>query len=249
MANWQKHAVVWIPLVLIIATVVVGCWGYLFETLPSNPFTTGEHHQAPLILTGPAAFTLLALIIAFAVYLRQVSSKAMDMIMNIQADKESLYPAKGGLEHTAVKLNALHRTHSNLDVAAVCMILLIAGIVARIFLDVFSRFPGMPDYGIDFILPLMDLIIILWVFLLFLVLGIVHVIARHDDRKIREMTNKYIAMRRNQSNACVAENKSLTRQAVARKLSRTTQVTIACGAVLLLIIGFVGQQKPKSGVR
>ena len=192
MPRWKKHILVW-AIFLVLMSLMICFWGWphLSEPLPSHRSARTQLPPPSLILVGPAIFTLLALIIAFAVYLRQVSSRALEMITKIHANEEKLYPK--GFDHTDMKLKSLLRTRDNLDITARFMIALIIVIALRIIVEVLARFPNPPDWGGDFVLPLADLLIMLWVFLLFFVLGTVHLLARQDDIKVYTKTEEYIA--------------------------------------------------------
>jgi len=137
------------------------------------------------LLSGPAAFTLLALVIAFGVYLRQVSNGAMDALTKIDAGKEEIYPPKK--RHTELKINSLRSTNAKLHTVAPFMVLLAMVIVLRIMFDAVVRFPNPPEWALRVLsvwLPLVDLVITIWVCLLFAVIGLVHHLfaARRSDR-------------------------------------------------------------------
>jgi len=142
------------------------------------------------LLSGPAAFTLLALVIAFGVYLRQVSNGAMDALTKIDAGKEEIYPPKK--RHTELKINSLRSTNAKLDIVAPFMVLLAIVIVLRIMFDAVVRFPNPPEWALGVLLPLVDLVITIWVCLLFAVIGLVHYLLQRDDAIVRGKTEEYL---------------------------------------------------------
>jgi len=156
----------------------------------------------------------------------------MDTILRIHANEEKLYPPRKGLEHTDIKLKALLRTHENLDVAALFMIALIVLIVLRILYDVLARFPSLPDWGIELLLPLVDLVIMVWLFLLFFVLGFVHVFARRHESSVRKKTDEYLATRSDEPETLNrVSNTASTKPALGQ---RRMHPFVVWGAVLLL---------------
>jgi hypothetical protein len=202
------------------------------------------------VLSGPAPFALLALIIAFAVYLRQVSNRAMDTIASIHARRErEMFPP--GEKHTTLKLDALRSTHNNLEIAAPFMIFLIVAIVSRITIDVLARFPNPLDWGLAFLVPLIDLVIMVWVCLLFGVLGLVHFSARGNDTVIRKQTDEFIASQLGGSE--ISNTSPTSAQAATPALSKATAAVSKSGQALirpliiwagaLLLISLFSQQR------
>jgi len=143
-----------------------------------------------LLLSGPPAFILLSLVIAFAVYLRQGSNRAVELWTRIQAGEEKIYPI--GRDHTNQKLTALENTHDNIDVAAPFLILLAVVVAVRIIADATLRFPSPPYPVLAKILPVSDLIIVVWISSLFAILGFVHYSARRTDKSVRASTNAFL---------------------------------------------------------
>jgi hypothetical protein len=65
------------------------------------------------ILSGAAGFSLIAIVIALAAYLRSVSAEARNKIENIIAGKESLWPITKPIEaHTKERIRILNRTRN-----------------------------------------------------------------------------------------------------------------------------------------
>jgi hypothetical protein len=166
----------------------------------------------------------------------------METIAKIHANEEKLYPPRKDLGHTDLKLKALLRTHDNLDVAAPFMIVLIVVIVLRITCDVLARFPSPPDSGMDFLLPLVDLIIIVWLLLLFFVLGVVHVFARRDDIKVRRKTDEYIVAHLDKSETASDTPSSMPGEPA---LAKRRMYPFAVWGGLLLLAGLFGRGRKR----
>jgi hypothetical protein len=114
------------------------------------------------ILKGAPQFIVLSLVVAFAVYLRQVSTNASELRDKIKRGKEWNYPL--GAAHTEDKLQALDGVCEKIGITAPFMILLTIASAGRIVFDALLKFPRLALLHIGWVLFLMDLGIALWVF-------------------------------------------------------------------------------------
>jgi hypothetical protein len=180
---------------------------------------------APL-LSGPPAFTLISLLVAFAVYLRQVSDRAIELWTKIKAGEEKIYPC--GEDHTNQKLAALENTHENLDIAAPFLISLVVLVTVRITIDATQRFPSPPQFNPAKTLPMLDLLIVVWISSLFLILGSVHYFARRKGEQVRASTNTFFA----------SPSQSATPQPQSKP--RSTALSLWVPFVFLTLLGWSG---------
>lgn len=143
--------------------------------------TSGTAQGVP---SSPVGFTFLALVVAFSVYLRQVASGADEKRDKILRGKVYLYPPNG--PSTPEKLVALDKTHENLTVVAPFLIWLSLFVTARIFLE------GLLPFRFEWLqrivpyIRIVDCLLLEWLGLMFVVLGIFHLIASRRDEKLRK---------------------------------------------------------------
>lgn len=135
------------------------------------------------ILKGAPQFIVLSLVVAFAVYLRQVNTNASELRDKINSGQVWNYPVES--DHAEDKMQALDGVCEKLGIAAPFLILLTIVAAGRIVFDALLKFPLLAQRKLNWILFLVDLGIALWIFLLFVALAIVHRKGRKRDDGIR----------------------------------------------------------------
>ena len=142
--------------------------------------------QQPLLST-PAAFTLLAIIIALSAYLRSVAGAADSKRDAIRLGNEPLFPIAPEMEHTARKLSALDQSYYRLHIAARFLIWFTIAVSMRLLVECFVGF-GYYFSSQALYLRFADFLIIEWLILSLLVLAGIHFQAFHRDEGIRDST-------------------------------------------------------------
>jgi hypothetical protein len=175
--NWWCR----VGLFLILAATGMGLW----LVLRAYPPTSAPRLQ-PLLST-PAAFTLLAIIIALSAYLRSVAGTADSKREAIRLGNEPLFPITPESAHTKRKLEALDESYYRLHIAARFLIWLTIAISARILAESIVGF-GYYFSSQALYLRFADFLIIVWLILSLLVLALVHFQAFHRDENIRDST-------------------------------------------------------------
>jgi len=148
----------------------------------------GDQRDASVepVLKGAPQFIVLSLVVAFAVYLRQVSTNASELRDKMKRGKEWNYPP--GTAHTEDKLQALDGVCEKIGITAPFMILLTIAAAGRVVFDALLKFPPLASLHINWVLFLVDLGIALWVFFFFVALAIFHTRGRRRDNNIRLAT-------------------------------------------------------------
>lgn len=151
------------------------------------------------LLKGPPQFIVLSLVVAFAVYFRQISISAEDLWDKIREEEEEAFFYPIGRQHTEDKMRSLERTSENLSIVAPFMVALTIFITIRIVFDSILRFPNSPFQGVDGalgiipgILPMVDFVIAVWILVLFLAFAQMHSSAIKRNEKIRADVKNYV---------------------------------------------------------
>jgi hypothetical protein len=174
LARAQK--IFWLAFAIFVVTLISVIWG--IRCLGGQTDSSVEP-----ILKGAPQFIVLSLVVAFAVYLRQVSTNASELRDNIKSGKVWNYPP--GKAHTEDKLQALDGVCEKIGITAPFMILLTIAAAGRIVFDALLKFPRLAALHINSALFLVDLGIALWIFFLFFALAIFHARGRRRDSNIR----------------------------------------------------------------
>ena len=142
-----------------------------------------RHQGVDNLLKGPPQFIVLSLVVAFAVYLRQVGSAAMELRDKIKDGKVRLYPL--GQKFTETKLENLEKTYENLSLAAPFLIAITVVVSLRVVFDSILRFESSIFGSYRWFLTIADFLIAEWLSLCFLALAALHFFARRRDERIR----------------------------------------------------------------
>jgi hypothetical protein len=178
LARAQK--IFWLALAIFIAILIGVIWG--------TRHWLGDQRDASIepALKGAPQFIVLSLVVAFAVYLRQVSTNASELRDKIKSGTMWNYPL--GTAHTEDKLQALDGICEKIGITAPFMILLTIAAAGRIVFDTLLKFPRLVSLHVSWVFFLVDLGIALWVFFLFAALAIFHTRGRRRDNNIRLAT-------------------------------------------------------------
>lgn len=175
----------WMP-IAVAYLVAIGLWAR-----PWLVWVQSVSHARDPILTGPPAFILLALVIAFAVYLRQVSNRVEDQWTTIRINEARPYPL--GESHTNDKLEGLTSTYDQLVLVAPFLIFVSIVLLMRLVFESILRFYTLPRWTVlAWTLPLVDFEIIAYLAALFIILGTLHYRARKNDKKVRRLTHSFL---------------------------------------------------------
>lgn len=149
-----------------------------------------EHPASELVLSTPAAFTLLAIVIAISAYLRQVAISADEKRDVIITGGSRLYPVDSvdprQSQCVRDRLSALERTGNNMQVAAPLTILLSIAIASRLLVETLVRRAGAEPRELRSLLAIVDTLTIAWLVVSLIWLGLLHRAARARDQRIRK---------------------------------------------------------------
>lgn len=170
------------------------CWAVLLGVLAISGvilyfaihrFLSYAPRQEPLLST-PAAFTLLAIVVALSAYLRSVAGAADEKRHKITANQEPLYPITAPpMSHTISKLTALDTTYERLQIGARFLIWLTIVVALRLFCECITRFGFYLSPHASYF-RVIDMWIFEWLALSIMVLSIMHYKAHRRDEAIRQ---------------------------------------------------------------
>jgi len=180
------------------------CWAVLFGILAVSAcilylaihffLLRYEPRQEPLLST-PAAFTLLAIVVALSAYLRSVAGAADDKRHKIRANQEPLYPmTTPSTPHTICKLSALDKSYERLQIGARFLIWLTIIVGLRLVLESIARFGFYLDPHASYF-RVIDMWVFEWLALAIMVLAVMHYKGHRRDEAIRDSMLKWLESR------------------------------------------------------
>ncbi len=175
----------WTGLFMFLGSTGLGLW-LLLRAYPPQSIP----RQQPLLST-PAAFTLLAIVIALSAYLRGVAGAADSKRDEIRMGNDPLFPIGPDLEHTKRKLDALDQSYYRLHIAARFLIWFTIAISVRLFAECIVGF-GYVFSSRALYLRFADFLIIEWLILSLIVLAGIHFQAFHRDEGIRDSVGRFV---------------------------------------------------------
>jgi len=175
-----KCYVLWFALLAGVVSLVT--WKYYSGIVPS---------KEPL-LKGPPEFILLALIVAFTAYLRQVHMSAIEQRDKIRQGKVWNYPLhKPYHEYTKAKMKALDSVAENLAIASPFLVWLFVLVAFRIVVEAALRFSPACSVAYPRWLYIFDFAIAIWVLGIFIILALTHWHSRRRNAEIRAVERAF----------------------------------------------------------
>jgi len=163
-----------VRLILILGAIsafVIAVWVYFID-----------HSQGDLLLSGPPEFIILAIIVAFGAYLRQVSIHASDSRNKILAGEEWRLPPDKA--YSKEKMKELDKTYQTIRLVSPYMIGMVLVASGRIVFDSVVRVTTVKRDN-PRILYSLDVFLAITLFLAFVGLAIAHFVARRADDGIQ----------------------------------------------------------------
>jgi hypothetical protein len=177
----------WRVLIVILGGTAIGLWLVLRAYPPQS-----APRQQPLLST-PAAFTLLAIVIALSAYLRSVAGAADNKRDEIRIGNDPLFPVgPSEPERTKRKLDALDQSYYRLHIAARFLIWFTIVISLRLLADCFVGF-GYYLSSRALCLRFADFLIIEWLILFLGILAAIHFHAFYRDEEIRDLVWEFLS--------------------------------------------------------
>jgi len=148
-----------------------------------------RYQNADNLLKGPPQFIVLSLVVALAVYLRQLAAGAMEFRDKIRNERVRLYPS--GQRFTEAKAKNLERIYEILGLTTPFLIALALVLSLRIVFDSILRFESSVFADYRWVLTVADFLIAEWLFWFFLFLAALHFFLRRTDERIRAAARDY----------------------------------------------------------